>query len=78
MKKNKITAYIGGDAYSSTFESGYRNMLEECKMRDEIVTYTYNNGIVKFKSSVLGNRSLKISNNGRSLIEDKFAFNKIK
>jgi len=78
MKKNKITAYIGGDAYSSTFESGYRNMLEECKMRDEIVTYTYNNGIVKFKSSVLGNRSLKISNNGKSLIEDKFAFNKIK
>lgn len=78
MKKNKITAYIGGDAYSSTFESGYRNMLEECKMRDETVTYTYNNGIVKFKSSVLGNRSLKISNNGKSLIEDKFAFNKIK
>ena len=78
MKKNKITAYIGGDAYSSTFESGYRNMLEECKMRDETVTYTYNNGIVKFKSSVLGNRSLKVSNNGKSLIEDKFAFNKIK
>ena len=78
MKKNKITAYIGDDAYSSTFESAYRNMLEECKMRDETVTYTYNNGIVKFTSSVLGNRSLKISNNGRSLIEDKFAFNKIK
>lgn len=53
-------------------------MLEECKMRDETVTYTYNNGIVKFKSSVLGNRSLKVSNNGKSLIEDKFAFNKIK
>ena len=43
-----------------------------------LLTYTYNNGIVKFKSSVLGNRSLKISNNGKSLIEDKFAFNKNK
>ncbi len=78
MKKNKTTATIGGDAYSSTFESGYRRMMEECKMRDETVTYTYSNGIVKFTSSILGNRSLKMFNNGKSLKEDKFSFDRIK
>ncbi|RQE02477.1 hypothetical protein D2S45_09525 [Prevotella intermedia] len=57
MKKNQLTAIVGGDSYSSSFNSALKSMTDECKAKDETVSYTYKNGIVKLKSNIVGDRT---------------------